>query len=802
LDIAFGNWDVSNPNRIYKNEGAGSFSIAWNAPETSDQTEPVAWGDYDNDGNLDLAVGNYNTSNRVYRNEGGDSFTLVWSALETGDLTCSLEWADYDNDGVLDMAVGNLDNTTPNRVYKGYFLNTNNAPSPPPNDADLSISFSTGQLHLQWSDGTDPEGVANSLYYKLFVATESIATNPSRVIVSSQMGSPLLGPYLRPKDISLTPPNRLFLSGLEQLQQNNTYYFSVATIDAGLRTSAWSVEKSTYVAADGVAPSAITNLSALISANPNEIDLSWTSTGDDGASGLFTGNFKIGYTTTIADAQNALFWSTATAQVTASTVGAAPNSLFNLTLDGLSPGGATYYFRLWAQDDASLFSTISNGATGYVGALDPPTNLQFTIASSTDLTASWTPPVPAGDSYLLEISTDSGSSPVAGSSNTVNTNALIPSLSPNTTYYGRVRTIINGSSSTWTSTVTTATLADIPATAGSTWTAVNVTSLTVAWNAGTNPVSTLFEIEISTDSGFFGGIFGQQTTNSSHTFMGLTPGATYFGQVKAINHSGISSAFQFLGSTLTKSIIPPSNLYFSSVFSSSFTAFWNASTPPGDSYTLELSTNSGFVPLYSSNTTPSLFTNKSSLTPNTTYFGRVLATVNSSSSNWSDWASSVTLANQPVSTTTTWSMVEITSLTVAWADAGNSTGTLYQVELSSSGLPNSNPGNKSSTTTVLTTSFTSLIPGIPYFAHVQAINHDGISTSFHDLGSTTTKTVPVPSGLFYTSASITSLTAQWNVLVPAPDFYTLEVSTDNGFPGISPSHGEGGYFNHRPSGGG
>ena len=37
----------------------------------ADDTMSVAWGDYDGDGDLDLAVGNDWQPNRLYRNDGG-----------------------------------------------------------------------------------------------------------------------------------------------------------------------------------------------------------------------------------------------------------------------------------------------------------------------------------------------------------------------------------------------------------------------------------------------------------------------------------------------------------------------------------------------------------------------------------------------------------------------------------------------------------------------------------------------------------------------------------------------------------
>ena len=76
----------------------------------------MAWGDYDGDGDLDLAVGNAYQPNRLYRNDGGALYaSAVWSSAEA-DNTSSVAWGDYDGDGDLDLAVGNLGQ--PNRLYR------------------------------------------------------------------------------------------------------------------------------------------------------------------------------------------------------------------------------------------------------------------------------------------------------------------------------------------------------------------------------------------------------------------------------------------------------------------------------------------------------------------------------------------------------------------------------------------------------------------------------------------------------------------------------------------------------------
>src|SRR6185503_2501475 len=68
----------------------------------------AAWGDYDNDGDLDLYLSNAVGSNRMFRNDGSGSFTDVTSGALGGSGNGSgIAWGDYDNDGDLDLYLAN-----------------------------------------------------------------------------------------------------------------------------------------------------------------------------------------------------------------------------------------------------------------------------------------------------------------------------------------------------------------------------------------------------------------------------------------------------------------------------------------------------------------------------------------------------------------------------------------------------------------------------------------------------------------------------------------------------------------------
>jgi len=105
------------PNRLFKNLGDGTFeNVTENSGiETDGLTMTGAWGDVDNDGDLDLFIANYYTtglpfSNYLYLNDGNGVFTDVSqsSLVATNDQTRSVHMIDLNLDGYLDIYVCNL----------------------------------------------------------------------------------------------------------------------------------------------------------------------------------------------------------------------------------------------------------------------------------------------------------------------------------------------------------------------------------------------------------------------------------------------------------------------------------------------------------------------------------------------------------------------------------------------------------------------------------------------------------------------------------------------------------------------
>jgi PKD repeat protein len=140
--------------RIYKNNGDNSFTWQENISLTGITYSSVGWADFDNDGDIDLLISGQNLSigvvTKLYRNDGNDTFTELTDVQIKGLFKGSVAWGDYDNDGMLDILLSGLDGITSGaRNYSGIYRNNGDGTFSEQTGIELTpVSFSS----LVWGD--------------------------------------------------------------------------------------------------------------------------------------------------------------------------------------------------------------------------------------------------------------------------------------------------------------------------------------------------------------------------------------------------------------------------------------------------------------------------------------------------------------------------------------------------------------------------------------------------------------------------------------------------------------------------
>jgi hypothetical protein len=117
------------PGILFRGRGDGTFEDVTREAGAYVEDEGkglgVVWGDYDNDGDVDLYVANDSMRNFLFQNDGRGRFTDVTLLAGVGysedgktQAGMGTDMADYDGDGFLDVTVTNLDFEY-NSMYRG-----------------------------------------------------------------------------------------------------------------------------------------------------------------------------------------------------------------------------------------------------------------------------------------------------------------------------------------------------------------------------------------------------------------------------------------------------------------------------------------------------------------------------------------------------------------------------------------------------------------------------------------------------------------------------------------------------------
>jgi len=320
LDLLFTGWSVPNLEliaRIYRNDGNGIFTdVGGGLPGVLSGS--TAWGDYDNDGDLDiLLIGGASIGpiSRVYRNNGDNSFTDIYASIE-GVYNGTAAWGDYDNDGDLDILItGSGANGGVTRLYRNdgadAFSDTQ-APFPPlsesaaawgdyDNDGDLDIILSNNTdygdraryriswllrndvstsnttpvtpsglvatatdtgVTLSWSVTSDAQTPAPGLSYNACLGTSSGACQIIAAHADRSTG------FRRLAGVG-NAGMRTFTTVLG-LTPGATYYWSVQAVDSAFAGSSFAEERSFVF--QQISPLQVT----IAATNGHDINLEWS----------------------------------------------------------------------------------------------------------------------------------------------------------------------------------------------------------------------------------------------------------------------------------------------------------------------------------------------------------------------------------------------------------------------------------------------------------------------------------------------------------------------------------------------
>jgi hypothetical protein len=260
LDFLLNGYGSSAVSQLWSNNWDGTFSLVSQAGLPGLFAGAAAWGDFDSDGKSDLLlsggayIGNQGNPaggfSQVWQSLGNGSFSNINTSLP-GPTYSGVAWGDYNNDGRLDVLLFGL--PTQPILAQNFSPATNTPPTAP---AGLQASPNGFGVLLSWNAATDAQTPAAGLSYNI-----RVGTSPGGFDIVSPQADPATGFRRVPQLGNAQERLMAILTNLPAA----TYYWSVQAIDNAFAGSPFAPESSFTVtgAAAPPAPPILTGVTML-----------------------------------------------------------------------------------------------------------------------------------------------------------------------------------------------------------------------------------------------------------------------------------------------------------------------------------------------------------------------------------------------------------------------------------------------------------------------------------------------------------------------------------------------------------
>ncbi len=190
------------PTKVYFNDTTGGFGPAVALSPDQFITTSLATGDVDEDGDIDVVVGNAEAGSRLYLNDGAGTFAFADTISDIAHLTTDVLLADMNGDGHLDLVAAHIG--FENRVYLGDGAGNFADGTDVSSDTNLTSSIAAGDVNGDGAPdvvaGDSSFAVAGSASYfdvkvdgKAYIGDAADVRSDHSVLVIAEDGARVVG---------------------------------------------------------------------------------------------------------------------------------------------------------------------------------------------------------------------------------------------------------------------------------------------------------------------------------------------------------------------------------------------------------------------------------------------------------------------------------------------------------------------------------------------------------------------------------------------------------------------------------